>query len=471
VKLQTCHQRIGLNNLARRLVLTILLLGATAASAHTRAVKPCDSSVVNNHGPDEVISGANEEIALYDHCSSDRWSYCARDLVHDYTDRAEAYCAKGQTAQALADANRAINLLESGRMREEDKLWQTFAYTTRADIRVNLGQFDQAIADYAKSLKIEDNFVLQFKLSDAYFDQAEFFLNKRNYRDAIGAYDGIIRTLNPAPGGDSRGPHDDERVLAWLIEAYAGKIHAYEALGDLDNAEAVYTALIGVDDKDADAHFARGRMRLARGNAKGALEDFTAAVDDFPTEPEYRLARGKTYLALGNADAALADFDAAIARAPDAGSYLLRAQARRGKGDLAGALADLNEAVSRDGTLTSAYVDRGFVKAATRDLDGALADLDAAIRLDGNSPAYFTMRGALLGIKGNFGKAIADYGSAIALDPQDAQTYTMRAWALLKAGKLPDGLDDANRAVALERESVGALVTRGHIFEAMGRRT
>jgi tetratricopeptide (TPR) repeat protein len=253
--------------------------------------------------------------------------------------------------------------------------------------------------------------------------------------------------------------------------ALAREAFIYQSLGAFDKAIAIYTKMIDADAKDEDSFFCRGRLRLATGDLQQALEDLTIAVTLAPDQAEYRAARGKAELMLGKADEAITDLTTAIASAPTPGSYFLRAQAYRAKGNLDAALADLNETIKRDGQSSAGYFSRGSLLAANSDFEAALKDYDASIRLDSKNPSYYTMRGVIHGVRGELDKAIADYSAAILLDPTDAQHYNMRAWALLKAHRLRAALREANRALTIEPNFTSALATRAHIYEAMGEKS
>lgn len=55
-------------------------------------------------------------------------------------------------------------------------------------------------------------------------------------------------------------------------------------------------------------------------------------------------------------------------------------------------------------------------------------------------------------------------------DPLAAWAYNERAWAYLKMGKAAQGLPDVEKSLELNPNNGMALDTRGHIFEALGRR-
>ena len=85
----------------------------------------------------------------------------------------------------------------------------------------------------------------------------------------------------------------------------------------------------------------------------------------------------------GDLDGAIADFNKAISINPNISEvYNNRGNARNDKGDLDGAIADFNTAISIDPTLASAYAGRSFAYKAQGDQVKANADLKKAQELD-----------------------------------------------------------------------------------------
>ncbi len=84
----------------------------------------------------------------------------------------------------------------------------------------------------------------------------------------------------------------------------------------------------------------RGQAVRGLGDPRGALEDFTRALQISPDSYNY-FQRGATYQMLGEHQKALADFDRMIAIQPDAASaYFARAESRLALGDREGAEQD-----------------------------------------------------------------------------------------------------------------------------------
>ncbi len=87
----------------------------------------------------------------------------------------------------------------------------------------------------------------------------------------------------------------------------------------------------------------------------------------------------------------------------------------------------------------------------------------------------YVSRGAVYIAKSEYEHAIRDLTIAIDLSAPSAGAvmsgpYNNRAWAYFKSGKAAQGLPDVERSLQLRPDNTHALDTRGHIFEALGRR-
>jgi tetratricopeptide (TPR) repeat protein len=73
-----------------------------------------------------------------------------------------------------------------------------------------------------------------------------------------------------------------------------------------------------------------------------------------------------------------------------ASAYNNRGNARRAKGDLDGAIGDLDQAIRLDTKFAVAYHNRGLARRDKGNLDGAIADYDEATRLNPNGVILIT---------------------------------------------------------------------------------
>ena len=122
-----------------------------------------------------------------------------------------------------------------------------------------------------------------------------------------------------------------------------------------------------------------------------------------------------------------------------------------------------------------ALLKRGLALTERGDLAGARADLDAAVTVytkadnDKLGNAY-AARGALFLAQRDFPSAIADYTKAIERQPDEPLRYADRARALLASGNAKDALPDAERARGDSYGFAYPLLLRARVYLALGRR-
>jgi tetratricopeptide (TPR) repeat protein len=116
---------------------------------------------------------------------------------------------------------------------------------------------------------------------------------------------------------------------------------------------------------------------------------------------------------------AIADFTKAIQLDPsEAKGYANRAYARQLKKDVSGALADYNKALELDPQNADSYYARGNLKAENHDLNGAIADYDRTIELRPNHSHAYYNRAVAKKEKGDKAGSDADFKRAGEIDPQ-----------------------------------------------------
>jgi tetratricopeptide (TPR) repeat protein len=108
-----------------------------------------------------------------------------------------------------------------------------------------------------------------------------------------------------------------------------------------------------------------------------------------------------------------------------------------------------------------AYYDRGRIRAHKGDLYGALADLDRSVDLDPRNGKAHGERGWVRSRLGDYERAILDYTKAVELDPTDAQPFYNRCWTRGEKGDLDGAVEDCTRAVELDPGYVNAYQERG----------
>src|SRR5688572_28808292 len=154
--------------------------------------------------------------------------------------------------------------------------------------------------------------------------------------------------------------------------------------------------------------------KAGNGDLDGAIEDYTRAIT-----LSSRLDSGKSSNRSGNAFTggadASSDNEVVVVDPFIANAYSNRGLARYQKGDLEGAMADLNQAIRIRPTLAVAYLNRAAVQRANRETMAAIKDLDRAIALDNDLFQAFSNSGSLRLDMGDSEGALVDLNRAIKL--------------------------------------------------------
>src|SRR5688572_10081132 len=130
-------------------------------------------------------------------------------------------------------------------------------------------------------------------------------------------------------------------------------------------------------------------------------------------------------------------------------AYSNRGLARYQKGDLEGALADLNQAIRIRPTLAVAYLNRAAVQRAQMETMAAIKDLDRAISLDKKMFQAFSNRGSLRLDLEDYQGALADLNRAIELNDKIAEPFYHRGYVYLGLKDFDTAIVDFERAIKL----------------------
>src|SRR5580765_718254 len=97
------------------------------------------------------------------------------------------------------------------------------------------------------------------------------------------------------------------------LRAKAAELHAK---GQLDEAAQCYQRLLELRQKDREARYAIGVIRLQQSRAAEALRFLESLADETPQTGDILSQRGRARQDLGRREEALADFDSALALEP-----------------------------------------------------------------------------------------------------------------------------------------------------------
>ncbi|HUR53894.1 MAG TPA: tetratricopeptide repeat protein [Gemmataceae bacterium] len=284
------------------------------------------------------------------------------DVAAVYRARAAAFLRMNDRTRALADFDHAI------RLKPDD----TQTYADRAAVLFAQKAYDRAVADCNRVLADDPG-------------RADVSVLRGRCHAARGDTTSALKDFADAIGGD---PENAPRVLLLRARLHLDCENFPAALADCDES-------IRREAESSDAHYTRGMVLHASGDAAGAVESFTAAV---------RLAPGYAFAWLG------------------------RAACHALRGDHAAVIDDCDAVLELAPNLGRAYELRGAAKQALEELDGALADFDAAVRFAPSAVLPRHYRASVHSARGEHAAAIRDYLEALKRDPRHAATFNQLAW-------------------------------------------
>ena len=231
------------------------------------------------------------------------------------------------------------------------------AYVIRGLTYGSKKEYDRAIADYDQAIKLDP------KDARTYDYRGNIYYNKQDYDRAIADYDQAIK-LNPT-----------------LALAFNHRGNAYYAKKDFDRAIADYDQAIRLNPTYADAYNNRGNSYSEKKDYDRAIADYDQAIAINPNLTSSYDSRGSSYYEKKEYGRAIADYDQVIKLNPNyADAYVKRAVAII-EGNVAGSLAEYDEAIRHQPGNGYLYFFRGFIRLYIDSANSAVDDLAAAVRL------------------------------------------------------------------------------------------
>lgn len=224
-----------------------------------------------------------------------------------YNNRASAYQAKGQIAEALADLDEAIRLKPN----------YATAYYNRGITRYDKGDLAGALKDYDEAIRLKPGYLDvghepsnadDGENAEAITDIDEVIPERPNYGIAYNNR-GIARYDK----GDIRGALADFneaiRLMPNLAAAWFNRANLYHDKGNLDRALADYDQAIRLRSRHAIALNNRGLTRKSLGDITGAIADYDAAIELKPSVPDTYYNRAQARRANAQYAAAITDLE------------------------------------------------------------------------------------------------------------------------------------------------------------------
>jgi len=242
-----------------------------------------------------------------------------------------------------------------------DETWNGEVYWMKASITVDLKSVKESLKRIiADKSKVEELRETKRKLRETEKEltriKKEFEnINQENSKRVVDEYNSKINELS---------------ALEWHNSGYEKAIY-----GDAKGALLDFSNAIELDPNYALAYYNRGISRGKLGDKVGSVQDYTRAIELDPKHSSAYHGRGNSKAILGDHKGAILDFTKTIELDPqNANAYGSMGASKYVLGDHKGAILDFTKTIELDPQNANAYGIRGIIKLIFDDIDGACLD-------------------------------------------------------------------------------------------------
>lgn len=290
-----------------------------------------------------------------------------------------------------------------------------------------MGDMEEALADFEKSLAIDPN------NHECYLNRALVYLQDKEYDLAEADLAKSIENYTPEDEDDDS-PFSQGYLTLASVQEEVGKESEDKAVSDVAYArcEATCEALLELLDEDdprlaqvrAAANFRLGVAQRLMGKYGPAINSMSIALQDNPAMGEAYFRRGICFFYLGEERLAIRDFEQAASINFDSPrSNLWKGMAWAKLGDMNEAIRAYGESIAVSDRYIHAFVNRGLAHLQNGDYQKAADDFNEAIRLQPTEAKHFYRRGRAYSLLGDSEKSIRSLMIAIQIDENLAEAY------------------------------------------------
>lgn len=340
--------------------------------------------------------------------------------------------------KALTAADLAIKYLP-----KKDAEYVIFAYTTRANIYLNLEDTVKAIADYTTAIRVKpDENSLFEKRAQIYYEQEKYDLADADYKKMI--------SLKP---GETMG--------------YMGLGRNFNAREQWQNAITQFDYVTKLASDYSSGYSFRAESYLG-------LEKWSEATDDIVSALSLDWDRKALYLATTLKEPAftmlVSKMKIQSAKSPNEASwpYTIGTMYEQNK-DYAKAIEYYDVANSRDVSPT-VHQRKSICYYEMGDYYNALKSIDQALNIDSTDLSYIARKANIYYEMGNPQSAISEWDKVLTAQPEYGFGYYRRGWFKELIGDNDGAIEDLSMSIVLAPEDSYAYVSRGDIYLKQGKK-
>jgi tetratricopeptide (TPR) repeat protein len=253
--------------------------------------------------------------------------------------------------------------------------------------------------------------ILSERLTDQIVQMHRLDLNRRLQSD----FEAKKQSLGDAETAERAGS---------LRELLLNRASTYELLDEFDRAEADYDALLAIKPLNPMIYSDRAYFYMRQSRYAEAVRDFMTGSRLAPTQAAFNYGAGRAFTRMGAYTQAVEQYTEAMRLAPtDSVPVLSRGEALIQLGEYVQARADFDRALAlglrRGDDRFFVYFGRGYADIFVGDFAGAVQDMDAALTARPGMVNAVVWRGYAREKMGERRRALDDYEAALRLNPKD----------------------------------------------------
>lgn len=340
--------------------------------------------------------------------------------------------------RALTAADTSIKLLP-----QKDTDFLSFAYSTRANIYLNLEDTVKALADYATAIKVTPSESdLYEKRAQIYYEQEKYELADVDYRK--------------------------------MIELEPGGTMGYMGIGRNANAQKRWEDAIKQFDYVMKLASDYSQSYSFRAEAYIGLEKWNEATDDIVTALSLDWDRKALYLAQTLKEPAFTTLVSKMkiqsAKSPNEATwpYIIGTMFEESR-QYEKAIEYYNTANSKDASPV-VYNRISMCNWELGNYDAALASINQALNMDSTDISYMSLKANIYYETGSVKSAIEEWDKVLALYPDNSWGYYRRGWFKELSGDNEGALEDLSMSIVLDPEYTYAYASRGDVYIKLGKK-
>lgn len=413
----------------RTILLSILI--ACSSALYADNIKRPDSynytrgiEAIQNNNTEEALKYLNQEISEH---PENGYAFAWVALVRVSTE---------EFGRALTASNIAIKKIPS-----KDKEYKSFAYSTRAQVFLNINDTVNALKDYAQAIALtpEDDRLYNAR-AQVYYEQGKYDLADNDYRKMISLKEGdVMGYMGLGRNANAQKKYEDaikqfdyvNKLEPSYSSAYSFRAESYIGLKKYNEAiDDVITAL-GIDQDDKAFY---ELQTLAYSAFAQTVTKLKVQKLKEPKESSWPYDLGVVYERTDRYSKAIPFYKESLA------------------------IESNKEIANR---ISNCYNEIG-------DYDKALEYCDQAIALDSTKTNYLYFKANILDNAGRSEEAIKVMDSYIAQNPEEYFPYYRRGWFKDHSGKTDEAIEDYTMAITLQPNDAYQYLTRGILLLQKG---